>query len=109
MSQRNRIRNLFRHFFPLFTEASIHCGTHARRFRDIFDPLVILFQKSLALVLALVRCTHWTARPKTIWPAVAPICVASSCFRSKMEDLEMYSDNLLFNKRQLGPIGQYTV
>lgn len=49
------------------------------------------------------------SRPKTIWPAAATICVASSCFRSKMEDLEMYSDNLLFNKRQLGPIGQYTV
>ena len=27
----------------------------------------------------------------------------------KMEDVEMYSDHLLFNKRQLGPIGQYTV
>ncbi|PFX34488.1 Zinc transporter 5 [Stylophora pistillata] len=26
-----------------------------------------------------------------------------------MEDVEMYSDHLLFNKRQLGPIGQYTV
>ncbi|XP_068694345.1 proton-coupled zinc antiporter SLC30A5-like [Montipora foliosa] len=25
-----------------------------------------------------------------------------------MEDVEMYSDHLLFNKRQMGPIGQYT-
>lgn len=44
--------------------------------------------------------------------------LASGCYHlccqlmlpfKKMEDLEMYSDNLLFNKRQLGPIGQYTV
>ena len=27
---------------------------------------------------------------------------------SRMEDVEMYSDHLLFNKRQMGPIGQYT-
>ena len=33
---------------------------------------------------------------------------ASSCFDFKMEDVEMYSDHLLFNKRQLGPIGQHT-
>ena len=54
-------------------------------------------------------CLRALSGLKTIWAAVATICVASSCFRSKMEDLEMYSDNLLFNKRQLGPIGQYTV
>jgi len=65
------------------------------------------FIDSYLVLLGLSNTVH--SRPKTIWPAAATICVASSCFRSKMEDLEMYSDNLLFNKRQLGPIGQYTV